>query len=387
MPTSLLSADTMFPNFKGNETTEEKVNQIQNYLYMLVEQLRYSMANVGKENFNETEFDDIVNLITEPVYIQLKSETGEINSSIQATAENLTLRIEGVNTNLGKTNETVATLQASVNGFNTKVEDLSGKYTSLQQTVNGFNATVGEINGNYSSVTQQVNAINNKVATHDGKFTEIDTRIGNIKLQVSDGSDGTVSIELIGGGGGSGQIKLTGEVTFEALEERGYITTGTIDSALSDKGYVTKSALAGNGTTTINGGNITTGIIKGVTYYAAGVGDSFVVTDYNHNRSIGGIRYEFVDPDMLYADKMYLYTSSYFDGYSTWYPSVKIESAGNISVEAPAGLIYMKAGEYITLSCGGNLTFYVTHYVNYSPVVTTWEFANGFLYKNGAQVL
>lgn len=346
MPTSLLSTDTMFPNFKGNETTEEKVDQIQNYLYMLVEQLRYSMANVGKENFNETEFDNIVNLITEPVYLQLKNETGDINSYVQATAENLSARITGISDLLGETQQTTTELTASLSGITASVSDLSGKYTSLQSTVNGLTLTSSD-NGDTSTITLSAN----------------------------------------GAAITSANITLKGEVTFQALQDRGYITTGTIDTALSGKGYVTESALAGNGTTTINGGNITTGIIKGVTYYAAGVGDSFIVTDYNHNRPIGGIRYDFVDPDLLYADKMYLYTSSYFDGYSTWYPSIKIESAGNISVEASAGLIYMKAGEYITLSCGGNLTFYVTHYVNYSPVVTTWEFANGSLYKNGTKVL
>lgn len=377
----------MFPNFKGSETTEEKVDQITNYLYMLVEQLRYSMANVGKENFNETEFDNIVNLITEPVYLQLSDDLGENRAYIEAEANKLTARIEGVNEALskaqGETNETVAQLQLSVNGFDTKVESLSGQYTQLQQTVNGFNATVGEINGQYSSITQNVASISAKVDGHDGRFSSIEQSVSNIRLSVKDNADGTASIELSGGGGGSGTIKLTGEVTFQALQDRGYLTSGNVDSALSGKGYVTQTALAMPGTTVIDGGNIKTGTIQGVTFYAAGLGESFVVTDWYHQRAIGGIRYNYVDADMNYADKMYLYTEPYFDGYSVWYPSVKIESAGNISVEAPTGLIYMKAGQYVTMSCGSELTIYIDTIEG----TTTWQFVGDALYKNGVVVL
>lgn len=364
MPTSLLSTDTMFPNFKGNETTEEKVDQIQNYLYMLVEQLRYSMANVGKENFNETEFDSIVNLITEPVYLQLKNETGEINSSIQATAENLTLRIEGVNENLGETNQIVTTLQASVNGFNTKVEDLSGKYTSLQQTVNGFNATVGEINGQYSSVTQNVASITARVDGHDGRFSTIEESVGNIKLEVNG-----ASVKLTGGGGGEGTVTITGAVTFEearALADTAY-TNATQQAALDLSSF--KNGLATSNYTTINGGNIKTGIVDGVTFYARGEGQSFIVM--NGKDEIGGIRYDYRPEDGVYGDKMYLYTKSRYDGINLWRPSVKLESEGNISIEAPEGLVYIKGLEYITIVQGA----------------TQWTFQDGALYKNGTPVL
>lgn len=41
MPGSILSADTNFPNFSDQQSDSEKINVIQNYLYMLLEQLRY----------------------------------------------------------------------------------------------------------------------------------------------------------------------------------------------------------------------------------------------------------------------------------------------------------------------------------------------------------
>lgn len=56
MPSNILTADTSFPQLKEEQSTDEKFGVITNYLYMLLEQLRYSMANLGRENFNDTEF-------------------------------------------------------------------------------------------------------------------------------------------------------------------------------------------------------------------------------------------------------------------------------------------------------------------------------------------
>lgn len=69
MPGSILNADTNFPHFTGNESTDEKINTIQNYLYMLYEQLRYSMGNLGTENFSEGGLKDFIALAAKNIDI------------------------------------------------------------------------------------------------------------------------------------------------------------------------------------------------------------------------------------------------------------------------------------------------------------------------------
>ena len=56
MPGSILNADTMFPNLREG-TADEKIEKIGSYLYMLLEQLRYSMGNLDAKNFNESGLD------------------------------------------------------------------------------------------------------------------------------------------------------------------------------------------------------------------------------------------------------------------------------------------------------------------------------------------
>jgi len=55
MPAGLFEADTSFPNLTNKKTTDEKIKAIQDYLYMLLETLRWTLRNLSPENFNDEE--------------------------------------------------------------------------------------------------------------------------------------------------------------------------------------------------------------------------------------------------------------------------------------------------------------------------------------------
>lgn len=58
MPGSFLTADTSMPDLSKAGSTEEKLEMIQNYLYMLLENLRYTLRNLDpSENFNASAVD------------------------------------------------------------------------------------------------------------------------------------------------------------------------------------------------------------------------------------------------------------------------------------------------------------------------------------------
>lgn len=208
MPSNILTTDTSFPNLNGNQSTDEKFRLITNYLYMLLEQLRYSMANLGLENFNEKEFDDIVNLITEPVYVQLSDLEGNV-SSLTVTAEQLNSRMSDAEGN-------ISTLQQTSNSIMSQVSDLEGNVSTLQQTSQALSTRISNAEGDISSLTQTVNG-----------FT----------LSVTNGTESS-TIKLM-----SGSTQISSQV-------------------IQMSGMVTFTDLSGNGTTVINGNNITTGTIS-----------------------------------------------------------------------------------------------------------------------------
>lgn len=167
MPGNFLTADTSFAQWDEGKNTEEKLQQMTSYLYMLLEQLRYTLANLGKENINEAEFKSIAETITQPVYVRLEDDEGQI-SALLLTAEGLTSRITDAEGNLSALTQTVngmtlsvtngeasSTIRLSANGVTissarirfTGVVTFDDLEESGSTVINGDNITTGTIEG------------------------------------------------------------------------------------------------------------------------------------------------------------------------------------------------------------------------------------------------
>lgn len=57
MPSNLMFADSSFPVIGAEEDPKKALQKVQNYLFMLLEQLRYTLSNLEPGNFNETEME------------------------------------------------------------------------------------------------------------------------------------------------------------------------------------------------------------------------------------------------------------------------------------------------------------------------------------------
>ena len=82
MPNDLFGLDVGFPAFTGQESTEQKVKVIQNYLYMLLEQLKYALRNLGKENFNPTALQELEDLFSDEFIEEINAGTVITNTLI-----------------------------------------------------------------------------------------------------------------------------------------------------------------------------------------------------------------------------------------------------------------------------------------------------------------
>jgi hypothetical protein len=69
MPGGLAALDIGFPRFTGRESTEQKLAAVQNYLYMLLETLRYTLSNLDTSNWNKRAMDDFVEMIRAGVVV------------------------------------------------------------------------------------------------------------------------------------------------------------------------------------------------------------------------------------------------------------------------------------------------------------------------------
>lgn len=234
MPSNLLNADTSFPQFTEGQSDKEKIEKITSYLFMLLEQLRYSLSNLDKENFNDAGFDEIVDIITEPVYIQLADDEQRI-TALQVTAQGLSARISDAEGN-------ITALTATSTSLTSRIASAEGSISTLQQTATSLTSRISDAEGNISTLSQTVNGMT---------------------LSVSNGSSSS-TIKLLANGVqlSSQSISFSGMVTFTDLETSGW--------------------------TTINGDNITTGTIEAIDIYGCNIEGSTFRSILQANSAIGG---------------------------------------------------------------------------------------------------
>lgn len=175
MPGNLLSADTSFPTFTPEQTNEQKLDVVTNYLYMLLEQLRYTLQNLGAGNFNDTELKDIGLTITQPIYVDLENAAGAI-ADLTLTADQLTSRLEDAEGNIsaieqyaksitlsvtnGKTSSTIKLLAGGVQ-IASQIIKMDGlvTFTGLEAgttVINGGCIQTGLINAQYLNLTGSI---------------------------------------------------------------------------------------------------------------------------------------------------------------------------------------------------------------------------------------
>ena len=134
MPSNWLYIDTNFPSFTQKESASDKIETMQDYLFMLVEQLRYTLHNLDLSNMNKTAADGFVKTITQPIYAEIKNAEGSI-TQLGVTADGLAARI-------GDAEGNITQLQATAQGLSASISNLNGSVTNLTADVNGIRATV-----------------------------------------------------------------------------------------------------------------------------------------------------------------------------------------------------------------------------------------------------
>lgn len=340
MPSNWLYIDTNFPTFTGEESSEEKITTIQNYMFMLVEQLRYSLHNLDLSNMNKTAVERYETSITEPIYARIEDSEENI-ADLALTAEGLGLRLSNAEGN-------ITSLTATAEGLSIQISDAEDDILQLGITADGLATQISNAQGQISSLQQTV----------DG-----------FALSASNGSNSSYLYLT-----SNGIILSSARITFS--------------------GIVTFLDLSTSGATTINGGNITTGIIRAITLQGNDIiggtitgatlrsvsgSDNGLEIYYgavSRNLLVGGIRFDDngrgTEDEARY--RMFIYTNS---GYMDW--AMKLLSAGGMSLESGAN-IYIEASTNLTLRAGWNIWIE-------EPAITdssgnTWQFRSDGLYKN-----
>lgn len=195
MPGNILSADTQFPNFAGQESPAEQIRTIRNYLYMLLEQLRYTLNNLDAGNFNTEGLKEIQDAISQPILKQLSDTDGNL-AELQATAAGLASRVsnnegnisqleqtaQGLSSRVGNAEGNISSLQQTANGLSSRVSSAEGNISSLQQTANGLSSRVSNAEGSISSLSQTARGLETRVANAEGAVSTVSQKVNGVTV-------------------------------------------------------------------------------------------------------------------------------------------------------------------------------------------------------------
>ena len=222
MPGNILSADTQFPNFAGQESPAEQIRTIRNYLYMLLEQLRYTLNNLDAGNFNTEGLKEIQDAISQPILKQLSDTDGNL-AELQVTAAGLASRVSSNEGNISQ-------LEQTAQGLSSRVGDAEGNISSLQQTANGISSRVTSAEGNISTLQQTANGLSSRVSNAEGSISSLNQTASGLETRVAnaEGAVSTVSQKVNGVTvtTGYGQTFLAGDRIVMSSDINNYMAIG-----------------------------------------------------------------------------------------------------------------------------------------------------------------
>ena len=207
MPKDYLALDTNFPSFTGTETTDQKVDQLYNYTYMLLENLRYTLRNLDGSNFNEAGLQEI----TEPIYAEIKDVEGNI-TQLQIDAKGLALRVSNAEGDITQ-------LQVTAKGLQTQISNAEGDITQLQITAQGLQTQITNAEGDIASLQLTANGLQSQITNAEGDISILQQTVDSFTISVKNGESSS-TLKLMAGGVvlSSDVIKFSGVVLFEDLD-------------------------------------------------------------------------------------------------------------------------------------------------------------------------
>ena len=253
MPKDFLALDTNFPQFTGTETTDQKVNQLYNYTYMLLENLRYCLRNLDSRNFNEAGLREI----TDPIYARISDAEGNLTElAIEATGlalrvsnaegdiTSLTITAEGLQSQVSNIAGDVSSLQQTADSLTSRISSAEGNISTLQQTASSLTSRISSAEGNISVLQQTDATFSTRISNAEGDISSLTQTVNSFTLSVDNGETSSWiyldagSVEM-----GAVKIQFTGVVVFSDLDG----SSGTIiDGGAIDTDTLYLDSLYGN---------------------------------------------------------------------------------------------------------------------------------------------
>lgn len=203
MPGNLMFADLSFPSIGEEEDTRAALQRVQNYLFMLLENLRYVLQNLDPSNFNGTELEAYfkkltADLVVADVVISNTFITNELYAKYGAIAD---LTVDRLRTDYRKAANYRAADTSPIDYISIHDEEIS----FLSATTNGTSSEQLVVNGRPfwwtdGTKTQMTGEENTGIPVMVYVYTELVKR----SIRFSDSGGTKIPVDTFGAGSGVG---------------------------------------------------------------------------------------------------------------------------------------------------------------------------------------
>lgn len=191
MPANLLATDMLFPETPDKGKEREAIQNILDYLYMLKEQLNYSMYNIGVQNFNAAELSNLSSTIIEPVQVDVSGiliSQSSLDGRVKRNEESILTLSQGFNemyANVQNIDGKTKTLIATTDSLTSSLADAEGNISTLQQTNKSLTSRISTAEGNVSTLQQTAKTLTSQMTTANGNISTLQQTATSLTSQIS----------------------------------------------------------------------------------------------------------------------------------------------------------------------------------------------------------
>ena len=382
MPANILNADVMFPSFRDDETSEQKLDKVTNYLYMLLEQLRYSLSNLDADNFNDTGLREIAEGISRPLQTEFENELVKTAALIEGFSNEFGSQITALTQWKSGAEQSIASVTQKANANGADITALTQWKSGAEQSIA---SVTQKANANGADITSLLNWKN----TANSEISGLKSTTASIKATAD--SAGAKISQVVQAVGKNGEVNAASIVA--AVNAAGSNIKIDADH-VNVSGFVTFESLKDNGGSYINGNNIG------------------LVSDYEGD-STASLRF-WLDDDIEADEDGYLIGEIYTSGTNgyledctlrirTRTSNMKITSGGDLDMSSALGMTIESGTSYVEIIAdgsveiiSGNDTIVDCDYMTIIPALSgkssryvdyAWQFFDDGIYYNGYKMV
>ena len=221
MPSNWLSIDSNFPSFTGEESPEQQIRALHNYLFQLREGLQYSLQNLTADNFNTAALQNLTDAQKNEVTAQLEKVYTQLNQ-MAAEIDRLSGRVSGTENLSGRMTTAegeITALKGRTKLTEENIEDLADRTTAAEGGIDDLQEAVTGEGGLQERVADLEGAVTGEGGLQE-QMDATEQELEKISGAVQVADDGSITV------GSEGKpLRLVGQIYINGvLYEQGGTT-------------------------------------------------------------------------------------------------------------------------------------------------------------------